>query len=170
MRSATGRPLRLVGIEQAVAGEAVADERQLPAEVEGVLKPGVHPVSLGGGADVGGVAGEQHPARPIAARHARVAAEAGRVLDLGELGVRQVASELLGRLGDEIALVGGRPHVRAPALAWHRHQDQRRRVEEHRADVEAPIPTGDAGVEDRPQPLDVAARELDPAPLANDAV
>jgi hypothetical protein len=57
--------LGLVGVEQRRVGQAPVDERQLPAEVPGVLDAGVHALGAGWAVHVGGVAGEKDTAGAV---------------------------------------------------------------------------------------------------------
>src|SRR5262249_59424564 len=52
--------LRVIGVEKADIGGATRDERHLPAQVPGVLNPGVHTLRSDGAVDMCGIAGEEH--------------------------------------------------------------------------------------------------------------
>ncbi len=162
--------LDLIAVQQARAGPAGTDEGQLPAEVEGVLQAGVHPVTLGGRAHVGGVSGQQGPARSVAGGHTRVAMKASGVLHVDELAAGDIALQNRTRLGDEVAVVRLRTHVDAPAQPGQRGHDDRREVEEGGRHVEVPVPALDGGVEHRPGGGDVFPRKLDPAVAPHHAV
>src|SRR5206468_8029897 len=107
-------PLGFIGVEQARPSLPTTDQGELPAEVEGVLKTGVHSVALCRGAGVCGVAREQRAAGSVVGDNAGVTMEPGRVLDRGEPDLWCVALEHLAGLGDEVARLGRRPQVDSP--------------------------------------------------------
>jgi hypothetical protein len=63
---ADGTPFGLVGVEQLGAGPALVDPGQLPGQVVGLGHGGVHAHPAAWGHALGGVAGQEHAARPVA--------------------------------------------------------------------------------------------------------
>jgi hypothetical protein len=101
--------LRVVAVEEHLARLAAADQGQLPPEVVGVLQAGVHPVALGGGARVGGVARKQHPAGSEPFGDPGVAEEASGVPDIHERDAGGVAVEHGACIAFQIGLPRLRP-------------------------------------------------------------
>src|SRR5690349_11815284 len=86
-------PLSFVTIEQRRVGAALANERQLPSEIERVLQAAIHAVPLRGRADMGRVARQQNATRSIAGGDFGVAMKASGMRDVVELELGQVAAE-----------------------------------------------------------------------------
>jgi hypothetical protein len=71
-------PFGVVGVQQRLVGLAAGNEGELPARVPGVLDAGVHALGAGRAVDVGGVAGQEHQAGPVAGGVAVLEAEVGQ--------------------------------------------------------------------------------------------
>ncbi len=86
--------LRVVTVQQALRRPPVDLGGELPAQVERVLDPEVEPLPAGRRVDVRGVAGQQHPAGPVALGLPRRVAETGEP-------VRRVRAEVGARDGPQ---------------------------------------------------------------------
>ncbi len=70
--------LGVVGIQQGRIGHTAADQGELPAQVPGILDTGVHALGAGRAVDVGGIAGQEDAAVPVAAGVAVLQPEVGQ--------------------------------------------------------------------------------------------
>ena len=148
----------------------MGDERQLPGEVEGVLEAAIHPVALGGGAEMGGVPRQQDGTRPEPLGDPRVAVEARRVGDVLEADGRQIATERRRRVGGQVGFWRARSQIDAPPPFRKRGQEDRKLVQEGVDRLVGVRPARQGGVEHGPGLRDVTPAQLDSAQLPDGAV
>ncbi|MNS80569.1 hypothetical protein D3C72_1142510 [compost metagenome] len=165
-----GPALGVVAVEQGGRAMSMAYQGELPAQVEGVLKPGVHSVALRRAARMRGVASQQHAAGTESLGDLRVAIEPGGMRDVFKAGVGQIALQRGQGVHDQVGLRRTGPQIDAPALAGQRRQDDGYLVQVGVIGFERMRPVRDAGVEHRPGLVDVVPVLLDAREHADGAV
>gem|GEM_PF-4633052 len=148
----------------------LANQRQLPAQVVGVLHAAVHAMALRGAACVRRVAGQQRAAQAKVLRDLRVAIKAGRVRHAFEARVGQVTAQGLQSVVHQVRLRRTGPQIDAPPTLGQCGQDHGRRIQVGVVGLERIGPSGDGGVEYRPGLVDVVPVLADTHQRAHGAV
>ena len=162
--------LGLVGVEQRRRRRAGHHQRELPAEIVGVLDAGVHAMGLDRAAGMGGIACEQDATDPIAARHAGVGVEELRLIGVLQRRARRGRREPRAHGRQDVIFFGVRPEIDPPATFGQRDRVQHWRIELHGRVVARVRPAREVRVDHAPWRRVVVTVELITDRLAHGAV